>query len=62
MFSGILVSKDVLLEISFSDIKLPCCYRELGEMKSVKMFIWKYPKHFSKNLGKMYLEKNRMYS
>ena len=39
MFSGILVSKDVLLEISFSDIKLPCCYRELGEMKSVKMFI-----------------------
>ena len=59
MFSGILVSKDVLLEISFSDIKLPCCYRELGEMKSVKMFIWKYPKLSFKKIYVKYLEKKQ---
>ena len=40
-----LVSKDVLREINnLSDIELPCCFRELGRMKSVKIFIWKYPK------------------
>ena len=50
---GILVSKDVLRDISFSDIKLPCCYRELDGMKSVKVFIWKYRKlSFEKNLCK----------
>ena len=39
MFSGILVSKDVLLDIKFLRYETPCCYRGLGGMKSAKMFI-----------------------
>ena len=34
-----LLARMSYLTYSFSDIKLPCCYREVGGMKSVKMFI-----------------------
>ena len=58
MFSGILVSKDVLLDIKFLRYETPCCYRGLGGMKSAKMFIWKYAKlSLKKNYVKYYLKK-----
>ena len=41
-FSGILDIKDVLLDINKASQIKP--HRKLREMKSVKMFIWKYQK------------------
>ena len=56
-FLEYLLARIFYLTYSFSDIKLLCCYRELGEIKSVKISFENIQNTISKNLREILRKK-----